>query len=341
MRSGRTVLALVVAWCAVADQARGQEQPSRADIERAVSRGLAFLAENQLADGSWKTRIAGQSTTTGAMGLAVMAFLANGHLADGGPYGQCVHRGIENLLAGQKPGGMLGLVEAHEMYDHGLATIALAEAYGTTADAALEANIGRALEQAVKLILASQGADGGWNYRATSRPAHHDLSLSVMQLMALRAARNAGKFVPQSIFDSGVRYVEGCYDASQGGFAYQPGGGSRYPMTAAGVVSLQVCGRFARDDPRLLRGLGYLERNAIGPQEHYYYAVYYTAQAAFQAGGEHWRTLQPRIATSLLSRQKSDGSWEKYPVFGTAVAVIALSADKRYLPIYVEEERAK
>ena len=70
-------------------------------------------------------------------------------------------------------------------------------------DKALREEVREKLHQAVKLILDSQNGEGGWRYTPGSRDA--DLSVTICQIMALRAARNAGIAVPQ---------VDGRYAAS-------------------------------------------------------------------------------------------------------------------------------
>jgi prenyltransferase beta subunit len=137
------------------------------------------------------------------------------------------------------------------MYGHGIATIALAELYGQTRDP----NIRPKLQAAVNLIIGCQNAEGGWRYQP--RIADADLSVTVLQVVALRAAKNCGMDVPQITIDRAVGYVKSCRDRRSGGFNYtphemRPG----FARTAAAIYSLQVCGLY--DDPMVKAGSDYL-----------------------------------------------------------------------------------
>ena len=76
---------------------------------QAVERGLAWLAENQAANGSWRSKIGyklnedysyqREEGHVGVTSLACMAFLAGGHLPGRGEYGQVVDRGLDFVLS--------------------------------------------------------------------------------------------------------------------------------------------------------------------------------------------------------------------------------------------------
>src|SRR4029077_3466038 len=85
------------------------------------------------------------------------------------------------------------------MYGHGFGTLFLAEVSGMVHDPLLREEVDRKLHAAVKLILGCQNSEGGWRYDPDGREA--DISVTICQIMALRAARNAGIFVPKSKVD--------------------------------------------------------------------------------------------------------------------------------------------
>ena len=113
------------------------------------------------------------------------------------------------------------------MYAHGFATLFLAEVYGMTGDDRVK----EPLVRAVHLIQKTQNDEGGWRY--TPAPYDADISVTICQVMALRAARDAGIKVEKSVIDDAVRYVQGLQNAD-GGFNYQAG---RPPNSASSAAS--------------------------------------------------------------------------------------------------------
>ena len=193
------------------------------------------------------------------------------------------------------------------------------------------------LAKAVHLIVDTQNDEGGWRYLPERREA--DISVTVCQVMALCAARNAGVFVPNGTIERCTQYVKQCQNAD-GGFAYMlPGGESAFARSAAGVMALYSAGIYEGDEVR--RALEYLARNrpgteSPGAENHFFYGHYYAVQAMWQAGGELWREWYPAICRSLLARRGDDGSWfdSICPEYGTAMACLILQMPNNYLPIF-------
>jgi hypothetical protein len=228
------------------------------------------------------------------------------------------------------------------MYGHGFATLFLAEVSGMVHDKALREEVNSKLHKAVQLILDSQNIEGGWRYMPSPRDA--DISVTICQIMALRAARNAGVAVPRSKVDKCVQYVKGCQNRAEGHFRYMRqgiggGGPQGFARTAAGVVALYSAGIYR--GPEVEAGLAFLLRNAsaIGgfgrPDMHYYYGHYYAVQAMYTAGGQYWQKWYPAIRDELIGRQQNDGSWVDQICihYATAMACIILQVPNNYLPI--------
>lgn len=114
-----------------------------------------------------------------------MSVLAHGDDPNAGPYATMVRRCLNYILSKQnKSSGYIG----DSMYNHGFATLALAEAYGMVRDD----RIGPALQKAVALTLTAQKKNktGGWRYAPDSTDA--DSTVTGCQIVSLYAARNAG-----------------------------------------------------------------------------------------------------------------------------------------------------
>jgi hypothetical protein len=341
------------------DNEAGRDEPealpdgsaSRGMITRqtddAINRGLAVLASRRNRDGSFGTNAyAGNVAVTS---LGAMAFMAGGHQPNRGPYGRIVTEALRFVLGqenrmGNQPGFLHNpnATPHGPMYGHGFATLFLAEVSGMVHDKKLREEVDTKLHKAVQLILDSQNAEGGWRYTPGSRDA--DLSVTICQIMALRAARNAGVTVPKAKVDRCVDYVKRCQDRREGWFRYmaQGGGGGGqqgFARTAAGVVALYSAGIYK--GPEIERGLEFLAKNKPGggilgrPDMHYFYGHYYAVQAMWSAGGDYWKEWYPAIRDELLARQNADGGWLD-PIcshYGTAMACIILQIPNNYLPI--------
>jgi hypothetical protein len=262
-----------------------------------------------------------------------------------GPYGENLNRAIDYVLGQQQTGGLLADRSAGSgaMYDHGIATIMLCEAYGMLDDRRQEAARG-AINRSVSLILQAQRIrkgnmqQGGWRYSPTS--ADSDLSVTGWQLMALRAAANAGAILPPEAIRDGLAFVRNCaVDDGSGGFAYTGKSGVTAALTGTGVLALILLGE--ENDPRIKNGGSYLLKSRLLDAHHYYYTVYYCSQAAWQLGGPYWTQINADISSDLRRRQQRDGAWNaggladgQGPSYSTAMAVLALTVPYRYLPLY-------
>ncbi|MBI2194002.1 MAG: terpene cyclase/mutase family protein [Planctomycetes bacterium] len=299
----------------------------------AVARGLAFLASQQNRDGSWSS--GSYQRHVGVTGLCLIAFLSGGHLPEEGTYASRVSEGITFLLQSTQRDGYI-TSEDSNMYGHGFATLCFAEVYGMSPQ---HPEVAQKLRDAVSLIVRTQKADGGWRY-TPDRSGFSDLSVSVCQVQALRAARNAGMKVPKETIDQAVEFVRKCANPD-GSFRYMTQApNSSLALTAAAVTALYGAGEY--ESKVLVNGVDYLRNYARFDfrrlSHYYYYAHYYAAQAMFQAGGKDWELWFPKIREDLLNKQRpEDGSWkgdEVGPVYGTAMAVIILQIPCQYLPIF-------
>jgi prenyltransferase beta subunit len=313
------------------------------ETQKAIDRGLAYLANRQHSDGSFGSGTQYRRNVA-VTALAGMAFLSAGNTPGRGPYGKNVDKTIEFLMSCSKPSGFIVREDSTghgPMYGHGFATLFLAEVYGMTSqkDDRDGRKLRDALKGAVQLIVNSQNREGGWRYEPNSQDA--DVSVTVCQMMALRAARNCGIAVPKSTVDQCVAYVKKCQNPD-GGFKYQllmrPQ--SDFPRSAAGVVTLYSAGVTEGRDVE--RGLAYLLRfpprgDLVRYDAHYFYGQYYAVQAMWHAGDERWQQWYPAIRDELTTRQLPEGSWADSLInneYATAMACLVLQMPNNYLPIF-------
>jgi hypothetical protein len=345
LRTAQAFPALAAGWSWLSSPAKALayavDDPERTAVEfmtpetqQAIDRGLTFLASQQGEDGSFGA--GGYSKNVAVCGLSGMAFMSAGSTPGRGPYGDQVNRCIDFVLENTSDTGFVNVAGSSShgpMYGHGFATLFLAETYGMS----MRADIRDKLAKAVELIVNTQNSEGGWRYQPARRDA--DISVTICQVMALRAARNAGLYVPHTTIERCIDYVKRSQNAD-GGFMYMiQGGQSAFPRSAAGVVALYSAGIY--EGPEIDRGINYLlesiPRGGIFNREsHYFYGHYYAVQAMWHAGGEKWRRWYPAIRDELIARQREDGSWMDSicQEYGTAMACIILQMPNNYLPIF-------
>ena len=214
------------------------------------------------------------------------------------------------------------------MYNHGFATLALAEAYGAVEDDRL----GPALEKAIALIINAQKKNprGGWRYSPESTDA--DTTVSGAQMVALFAARNAGLAVPESAIQTGLRYFKSC-QTPEGGFGYTSNRGPNAARSAIGTLVFALAKE--KDSPTFRKSFGYL-RKAPETSSYRQYYLYYGAQAFFHASPVEWTKWNRKNIATLKQNQNADGSWSGQfgTTFGTAASLLSLALNYRFLPIY-------
>lgn len=325
-------------------------------LRASVARAHDWLAQNQAPEGHWAQLVGYKLNNgyelqddqplphVGVTALALMSYLAGGHLPDRGKYGKVLERGIDFVLSCAQDDGQI-TEHGTRMYSHAFATLFLAEVYGTDATAKTK----EALERAVNLIVDCQNELGGWRYNPFDTEL--DLSVTVCQLQALRAARNIGIRVPTGTIDKALAYVRasrvlrGPY---AGLYYYKIHGRGQfekpadYAINAAALTALRSAG--VHDDDLSDPVLTFLEaeyprlQDWYGGHYFYWYGNYYAAQAFYQSGGPRLRRWFARLAADLLASQESDGRWRNRTgpgdAFGTAVACILLQMPRQYLPIF-------
>lgn len=284
--------------------------------------------------------------------LSVLALAAMGHQpSDSTPEGAAMKRGLDYVLRPehQDDHGYFGNADGSRMYGHGIITLMLAEMLGMGADAKQDAIIRDRARKGIQLILDAQRvpkkelSQGGWRYQPNAD--NSDLSVTCWQVMALRAAKNAGIDVPKSAIEDAVRYIKGLYEPGDprnphAGFGYN-NRGREISTTSEGLLALQVCGEYECEEvkgaaTRLLKdGIKLTDR-------WFFYTAYYYAQGMYQRGEPYASESAKVIADLLLPMQSQQGWWEGRAneerqggkIYATAMAVLALSVKNHFLPIY-------
>lgn len=321
------------------------------ETEHAVQSALQWLAAHQSTDGRWSAagfdRECGQcggethiEADHALTGLSLLCFLGAGHThIKAGPYHDNVDRGLHWLSSRQKADGDLRGEET--MYSHGIATIALSEAYAMTGDRRLFEPV----QRAAGFIQGARNTNvGGWRYDPGQSG---DTSVLGWQVMALKSASNAGVDVPGETFDAARAWLDRVSERSRPGlYAYQPGQRPTLSMTAEGMFAQLLLG--LRPDHRRMRDsvdfiLQHLPHWESDPSTYFWY---YASLALFQHQGKEWETWNKVLTEELTKHQRKDGraagSWDPVDewskiggrVYQTALCTLMLEVYYRYLPLY-------
>lgn len=328
------------------------------ESEAAVRAALDWLKTNQNADGAWdptqhgggrETRTlghdrqnAGAGADTGVTGLALLAYLGAGHTHKTGEYTETVRRGLDYLRQMQATNGSFaGRAKTYAaMYCHGMALLAMAEAYGMTGDPEL----GEAMRRGVQFTLSAQHpSNGGWRYRPGDLG---DTSQLGWQLMALKSAELAGLPMPDLTRERMFRFIRGVTFGEHGGLAsYRPGEQASRTMTA----EVLVCRQFLGTTPEFRAGdeaAAYIVQELPGNGQTNLYYWYYATLGLYQHQGADWHRWNEAMQTTLIRNQRFEGdlsgSWDPSDVWGgyggrpytTALGALCLEVYYRYLPLY-------
>lgn len=304
-----------------------------------VEKGLAALVKLQQPDGSI-------GDGAGITGLSGMALLAGGHTPTRGRYRAQSAKLLSYVLRAQDTmTGYLGNGMGN-MYAHGFATLYLAECYGMSPDP----QVRKSLEAAIDLIHRCQNSEGGWRYMPA--PIDADISVTICQIMAIRAANNVGVggATNQQVMAKAIAYVRRCAN-TDGSFNYTAGSGGGWgtngpegvPRCAAGSMSLIGAGVTDTNDVVLGPALRFLSKQVIAHLEAkgdwYWYGQYYASQAMFHSPDpEDWQRYWDKAWKVIAGLQDEDGTWTKPESYGaqysTAMALIILQIPNNYLPIF-------
>jgi hypothetical protein len=323
----------------------GGDKPLENELDKAtqerVRKGLDWLARN-IDAGSVGARTGRFEESIAVQALAGIAFLANGDTPEQGPYARQVQKILDYVLENEKESGLLARDnDGTPMYGHGFAMLFLAEVYGMSPKPELKER----LQQAIRLTVQTQNREGGWQYQP--RPETADTSATICQVMALRAARNAGIAIPQQTVDAAIKYTLQCQNPD-GGFRYMMNQGtaqSGWARSSASTVALKYLG--AGEGKPLESARSYLLTCLPGPAQAdngdpgavagvmYFYGNYYMCQAMFMLGGDAWARYWPLIRDDMGKRQQADGSWtgEVNSLYSTSLALIVLQVPNRLLPV--------
>jgi hypothetical protein len=322
--------------------------------EAAVAAGLKWLIMHQAADGHWSLdgfnqqghcncTGFGQHNDIAATAFGLLPLLAAGetHKNPKAIYGKNVGNALKYLMGKQARDGSFG----GGMYAHGLASIAMCEAYGMTSDPSLKVSAQRALNY----IRAAQSEGGGWRYEPRQGG---DTSVAGWQLMALKSGQMAGLEVDDSknpTFAKATKFLNSVNTSDGSGYGYV-GPNPTPTMTAVGLLCRLYLGTGPRNSG-IIGGVHSLKRSPPGGTNSIYY-YYYATQVLHHVGGPDWDSWNPKMRDLLIDKQDkgSDpkkphlkGSWSPAGdahggaggrLMMTSLSLLTLEVYYRHLPLY-------
>jgi hypothetical protein len=317
------------------------------ESEAAVTRGLRWLVRNQAPDGHWALdgnfQDRGQSNDIAGTAFGLLPLLGAGHThkpAKNNPYDKPIEKALLFLIRKQdkKTGNFGG-----GMYAHGLASIAICEAYGLSQDP----NLRRPAQLAVNFIVSAQHSAGGWRY---SPGQAGDTSVVGWQVMALKSAQMAGLDVPEVTMRKAQRFLDEVCETGTQGYSYI---GNRAPtptMTAVGLLCRQYLQAWGPKNANMINGVdNWIKKNPPSAAVKNMYYYYYATQVMHHFGGQAWKDWNEKMREHLLTTQdKSNGpnggSWDSRGehhtagrLMQTSLCLLTLEVYYRHLPLYYRD----
>ena len=326
------------------------------ESEQAVERALDWLAAHQLPGGGWSLvhdggKCNGQCKNNGsgaryepaATGLALLAFLGAGYTHKSGKHQKAVNDGVyylKQIMEEANNAGSFLHQSERGMYNHGIATFALCEAYQLSGDQDLK----QPAQLAVNFICSAQGYSGGWGY-LPKQPG--DLTISGWQMMAIKSAHAAGLDVPPAV----IIRIDNFLNTKQmpSGVFYGYSTPERDPTCSAIGVLLRLFRGWSHTDPRALELAQFLVKKGRANGDVYY--NYYATLLLFHLGGPLWDTWNPAMREHLVKTQNQSGheagSWffeDQYAkeggrLYTTAMCAMTLEVYYRFSPLYQQADR--
>ena len=310
--------------------------------------GLRWLRAHQSRDGSWDgdgfesmckgNRCGGPGGPLydpGLTGLSLLAFLGAGETHKSTKHGTVVRAGLKYLMSVQDAEGCFGpRTSNHFTYNHAIAALAMAEAYGLTQSPLFKARA----QNGIDFISQCQNPYLAWRYGV--KPQDNDTSVTGWMVMALKSAKGAGLDVDPGSFEGAKAWLDKVTEPEYGRAGYTARGNGparpqelmdRFPadrsesLTAVAVLVRVFCGAETTDE-YVRKGADLCLKNlpswdeAGGTIDLYYW--YYGSLAMFQVGGKHWEAWKKAMVPAIVDTQRRDptdcrlGSWDPVDPWG-------------------------
>jgi hypothetical protein len=330
--------------------------------EAAVTEALKWISLHQMPNGGWTFQHnlvcrnacdhgcddKRASAFNGATAMALLPFLGAGQTHMSGDFQKTVRRGLLFLAKNGKPGVQAGLPvldlteSGGTMYSHGLAAIALSEAYAMTEDSALAGPT----QAALNFIVTAQCNDGGWRYKPREARGG-DTSVVGWQVMALKSGYMGHLVVPPQTIKGSMLFLDKVQSRGGAWYGYdKPTTKPRPATTAVGLLCRMYTG-WDKNHQAIQEGVKFLGKT--GPSKSDMYYNYYATQVLRQSGGPGWEKFNTELRDFLVEKQADSGGAEGSWYFSgghvgaagrlcaTSFATMILEVYYRHMPLYAEQ----
>jgi hypothetical protein len=309
----------------------------------------------------------------GLTALSMLAFTGFGYDHTGGEYRDTLRRAVLYLRKVQDNDGCFGdKVDDQFVYNHAIATMALAELYGLSGEPLLRPICDRAID----FILKAQNPGLGWRYGV--QPMVNDTSVTGWMVLTLHTCDLAGlTFDKSKCYSDAQSWFElvtvdsggykkcgyetpGSFNArlrsAQGVFDHNPSMDAIYVMSMLFMGSRELGSRDIRDMAKVCVEKDFLPRWEHKKLDYYYW--YYASLALFQVGGNQWQQWEGAIFKTLADHQRGftehdrqagqtsaqaldeHGSWDPVDAWGEAGGrVYATAINALTLETYYRHQR--
>jgi len=364
----RPSLTAALSWLGQAQPKEEKGIPKK--YRPAVANALKWIAKQQRPDGHWEA--AGGKYPVAMTAMSGLALLMEGSTPRGGKYKDHIRKATEWLLArvqtDEQRDGLIGNPNNQEesyryMYGHGFGMLFLASVYGEEPDKKKQAQLRDVLTKAVVYSAQAQSSKGGWYYTSKKEGGDKDEgSVTITQVQALRACKNAGIVVPSEAIKKAQDYLKLCTNPTTGAVWYSwISKQDRVAITAAAVACAFNSGEYKDEHGK--KWLKYCKQNipevgGVLPAAnagHFEYTHYYFAQCVYILGEDRWGDLfgadekgavtwkqyRQKLFDGLIAKQNEDGSWpggggfsSVGPLYSTVIYATIMQLDNNLLPIY-------
>ncbi|MCC7509430.1 MAG: terpene cyclase/mutase family protein [Planctomycetes bacterium] len=309
----------------------------------------------------------------GLTGLALLAFAGAGNSHLSGDFKETIRYGMAYLKKVQSNDGCFGAKEDdHFVYNHAIATMAMAEIFGLSGDT----DVKPIADKAVEFILKAQNPGMGWRYGV--QPGVNDSSVTGWMVMALKSAKTAGLDVDTSKSFSDAAdwfkmvtvdvngYPKTGYDApgsnnarlrNASDYEHNPSMDAIYITSMLWTGKADLNDRVVKSLARVCVEQSYLPTWDRDRVDYYYW--YMASMALYQVGGSTWAAWEKAMSRTLLDNQRGwhatdkrkghitkdildeHGSWDAVDAWGqaggrvysTAINCLTLQTYYRYLKL--------